>query len=93
MKIMIKRVVPKDKVQDIMPFLDQMRSVASKQPGYIYGETLKSLDTPNEYLVISTWRSLSDWEDWANSVERLSIQNKLDKIIGSHTEYCSYQHG
>jgi heme-degrading monooxygenase HmoA len=91
-KIMIKRCVPKDKVQDLMPLLEQMRSIASKQSGYIYGETLKSLDAPEEYLVISTWRSFSDWEYWANSAERLSIQHKIDKVIDSPTEYHAYQH-
>ncbi len=91
-KIMIRRVVPKDKIQDVLPFLEQMRSVAAKQPGYFYGETLKSLDAPDEYLVISTWRSLSDWENWARSSERLSIQLKIDQILGSKTEYHAYEH-
>ncbi|PIP35897.1 MAG: antibiotic biosynthesis monooxygenase, partial [Desulfobacterales bacterium CG23_combo_of_CG06-09_8_20_14_all_52_9] len=31
-------------------------------------------------------------EKWANSSERLSIQNKIDKLIGSKTEYRAYQH-
>jgi len=92
-KIMIKRRVSKEKVQDILPYLDQMRSAAAKQSGYIYGETLKSLDEPDEYLVISTWRSYKDWESWAYSAERLSIQSKIDQIIGSQTEYRVYQHG
>jgi len=91
-KIMIHRMVPEDKVQEIMPFLEKLHSVASRQPGYIYGETLKSLDKQDEYLVISTWRSLAEWERWANSSERLSIQNKIDKLIGSKTEYRAYQH-
>jgi len=91
-KIMIKRRVPEDKVQELMPLLDQMRSMASKQSGYIYGETLKSLDAPEEYLVISTWRSLADWEGWAKSPQRLSLQEKIDNIIGFQTEYHAYEH-
>jgi heme-degrading monooxygenase HmoA len=89
---MIRRIVPENRVQDIKPFLDQLRSIALKQPGYIYGETLRSCDNPEEYLVISTWRTAAEWNDWFNHPERKKIQNLIDDLTSSQTEYKLYQH-
>ena len=72
-KILIKRVVPEDKAKEMIPLFRQMRALATQQPGYISGETLKSLDKPDEFLVISTWQSSNDWEKWLISKERQGI--------------------
>jgi heme-degrading monooxygenase HmoA len=65
-----------------------------KQPGYISGETLKCIDRPGEYLVISTWDSLDDWQKWLNSQDRKILENKIESITGSTAEYATYvQHG
>jgi heme-degrading monooxygenase HmoA len=61
-----------------------------KQSGYISGETLKCIDRPGEYLVISTWQSLNDWKKWLNSQERILLEDKIDSITGGTTEYLTY---
>ena len=43
--------------------LVELRSIANRQAGYISGETLRNVNNPEEYVVISTWRSLEDWRD------------------------------
>ncbi|RLB78881.1 MAG: antibiotic biosynthesis monooxygenase, partial [Deltaproteobacteria bacterium] len=63
------------------------------QPGYISGETLRNIDDPEEYLVISTWQSLEDWQRWAKSEQRAEVQNKIDNLLGQKTEYSSYLYG
>jgi heme-degrading monooxygenase HmoA len=55
-KILIKRVVPESKTRDLMPLFRRLRNIATNQMGYISGETLKRLDKPAEYLVISIYR-------------------------------------
>lgn len=60
------------------------------QPGYISGETLKSLDNPEEFLVISTWQKLEDWKRWASSSLRVEVQSQIDYLIGEQTEYGVY---
>ncbi len=91
-KIIIKRIVSEDKVKYLTPLLKQLRALANNQPGYISGETLKRIDNPSEYLVISTWQSVEDWEKWFLSNERIGVQNKIDIILGKKTEYEVYDY-
>lgn len=86
-KVLIKRRVPRDKARDMIPLFKQMRVQASDQPGYISGETLRSLDRPEEYLVISTWESSNDWKNWLQTSERKEVQGKIDHLLGGKTEY------
>ena len=90
-KVLIKRRVPPDKARDMIPLFKQMRVQASDQPGYISGETLRSLDRPEEYLVISTWESSNDWKNWLQSSERKEVQGKIDYLLGGKTE-CEVFH-
>ena len=89
-KIIIKRNVPEIREKELIPFLIQMRNLCIDQPGYISGETLKSVDKPGEYLVISTWQSLADWKRWASSSQRIEIQSQIDYLLGQETEYGIY---
>lgn len=91
-KIIIKRTVTDDKVKYLTPLLKQLRALANNQPGYISGETLKRIDNPSEYLVISTWQSFENWEKWFSSDERIGVQNKIDIILGKKTEYEIYSY-
>jgi len=69
-KVLIKRSVPRDKARDMIPLFKQMRVQANDQPGYISGETLRSLDRPEEFLVISTLESSNDWKNGDRTPER-----------------------
>ena len=53
-KILIKRKVPADKAREMIPLFREMRALATNQSGYISGETMKRLDTPDDFMVIST---------------------------------------
>ena len=92
-KIFIKRSIPPDRADDLMPLFQKLRSVAMNQPGYISGETLQSVDSPGEIVVISTWQTVDDWQRWVNHKERLKIQDQIDMLLGKKTEYKVYQYG
>ena len=92
-KIIINRKVPKGKEAELLPLLVQMRSMATTQPGYISGETLRNMDDPEEYLVISTWQSAEVWQAWHSSPERAEIQQKIDDLLGRKTQYGAYFYG
>ncbi len=89
-KILIKRSIGQDVAPILRPLILELRAHAMKQPGYISGETLKCIDRPGEYLVISTWESLDDWNRWLDSVERQELEDKIDAITGRTTEYSTY---
>ena len=86
-KVLITRTVPSDKGREMLSLFREMRSLAVAQPGYISGETMKSNDRPDVFLVISTWESASDWGSWLLSKERQAIQAKIDELLGGKTHY------
>ena len=92
-KIFIRRTIPEDQTHDLLPLFKRLRNLATNQSGYISGETLKRVDDPGEYLVISTWQSIDDWREWVVSRERIEIQNEIDAKIGEDSIYEIYQYG
>ena len=92
-KVFIKRLVTQDKAKAIIPLFRQMRASATAQPGYISGETLRNLEKPDEFMVISTWQSSEDWKEWLQSKERNEVQSKIDELLGGETQYDIYHYG
>ena len=90
-KIFIKRKVSPANVLGLTVLLKKLRSLTLSQAGYIYGETLKRVDKQDESMVISTWRSLDDWNAWVNNSERIAIQDEIDRLLGGKTEYSVYE--
>jgi heme-degrading monooxygenase HmoA len=74
----------------VSSILLDLRSMALKQPGYICGETMRNIENPNEFLVISTWRSLEDWRNWFKNEERAKLEGRIDDILGFCTLYKIY---
>ncbi len=92
-KVLIKRIVPEKMAKDLIPLFRQMRSLATNHVGYISGETLRNLDNPEEFMVISTWQSSDDWKDWLQSKDKKEIQGKIDSLLGGETEYKIFHYG
>ena len=79
------------KAEKLAPLIVKLRSLATMQPGYITGQTFRCLDCTGEYLVISTWNSLDDWNRWLNSEERRELQDQIDELLGEKDEYRLYE--
>ena len=92
-KVLIRRTVPREKSREMLTVFREMRSLASAQEGYISGETLKSSDQPDVFLVISTWESSDHWEKWLLSKERQAIQDQIDALLGGKTHYEMFHYG
>ncbi len=90
-KILIKRKVAPENVLNLNTLLKKLRSLTMNQAGYIYGETLRRVDRHDECMVVSTWRSLEDWNAWVNNHDRITIQNDIDGLLGEKTEYAVYE--
>ena len=91
-RIHMKRKVSKDHEQALKELIGRLRSVATGQPGYISGETLKRIDVPGETLVVSKWKSRQAWERWYNSHERKVLQDEIEALLGTATEYEIYDY-
>ena len=92
-KVFIKRVVPESKVNWLLPLFRHLRNLAIDQPGYISGETLRGIDNPSQFLVISTWQSIDNWRQWVVRPERIEIQNEIDSQLEEAPVYEIYQYG
>lgn len=89
-KIFIKRKVQSENIAELTMLLKKLRALTLEQPGYISGETLGRIDKKDECMVISTWRSVEDWNKWVNNPKRIEVQSEIDKILGQETEYAMY---
>ena len=81
----------KEKAAKLAPLIVEIRSLATMQPGYITGKTFRCLDCPGEYIVISTWNSLDDWNNWLQSKQRMALQKQVDDMLGEVTQYRIYE--
>ncbi|MGO9315840.1 MAG: antibiotic biosynthesis monooxygenase family protein [Syntrophobacteraceae bacterium] len=52
-----------------------------KARGYISGETLRALDNPNKFVVLSNWNSAEDWKAWERDPERAKLQQELTPLL------------
>ena len=75
----------------LAPLIVELRSLATIQPGSIPGRPFRCLDCPGEYLVISTWNSLDDWNRWLQSEQRMTLQKQVDDLLGEITQYRIYE--
>jgi heme-degrading monooxygenase HmoA len=91
-RIHIRRKVPEDKADDLKLLINRLRGVTMGTPGYIAGETLKRIDKPGESLVVTKWQSEFYWEQWLQSKERSEIQDEIDQLLGTATQYEIYEY-
>jgi heme-degrading monooxygenase HmoA len=91
-RIIIDRKVKKGKESDFSKLLRELRSKAIPLKGYISGETLRALDDPHNYIVVTTWHSVDDWKSWEKSPERKQIQRKIEKMMARPTKTKIYLH-
>lgn len=89
-KIFIKRKVQQQNILELTVLLKRLRTLTLEQDGYVSGETLGRIDQNDECMVISTWRSVEDWNRWVNDPKRIEVQTKIDDILGEETEYAMY---
>lgn len=90
--IMIRRTVRDKKIAvNLAPLIVKLRSQATVQPGYLTDQTFSCLDCEGEYLVISTWNRLENWNKWMHSEERQAIQRQIDELTGEKTVYRYYE--
>ena len=91
-KILIQRRIKPGKEKELNQIVRELRSKAMHAEGFISGETLRSIEDPSVHLVISTWKSIDDWNRWVNSPERKALLDKIDAILAEPTKMTPYQY-
>src|SRR3990172_2498871 len=92
-RVVIDRKVKKGKETEFAKLLRELRSNAIVLKGYISGETLRALDDPQNFIVISTWQGLDDWKNWEKDPRRKKTQAKIEKMMARPTKTRVYIYG
>ena len=82
-KVLMERSVSPDNQAEVAEWLKDLRAKAIRQPGYVSGETLFSVDRSGTHLVISTWENLRDWKAWENNAQRIEIVNEIEALLSA----------
>ena len=82
-KIVIERHVLPGSEARSLDILVEMRSLATRQSGYISGETLVNVSDHSTMIVVSTWRSVQDWQRWAGHSDRRRLEDMLHPMASS----------
>lgn len=82
-RVLIERKIDPENQPSLNSLLMKLRSKAMHAKGYISGETLRSVDDSDLYLVISTWNNLDDWKEWEADPERQQIHREIDSLLRS----------
>ncbi len=76
-KVLVERTARPGVEMALPSLLRQLRAEAMHQPGYQYGETLRSVRQPRTFLVVSTWSSAQHWWAWEKDPARRKIEAKI----------------
>ena len=85
-RIIIDRKVKKGKEVDFAKLLRKLRSQAIFLKGYISGEMLRNQDDPQNYIVISAWQSVADWERYERLPETSKTRARIEKLMDRPTK-------
>ena len=65
--LMVERNVIPGEQESVKGLLRELRSNATRQPGFISGQSVIDVFSPTRVMTITTWTSMSAWEAWENS--------------------------
>ncbi len=85
-RIIIDRKVKKGKEKDFAKLLRRLRSKAIFSQGYISGEMLRDRDDPQNYIVITAWETVADWEKYEKVPETSRIHTSIEKLMARPTK-------
>ena len=91
-RVFIEREVEPGQEAKLQLLMMQARAKAIKSNGYISGETLRAIDNPNKFLVISNWNSAEDWKAWEKSAERAQLQTEIAALLLGKEKCTVYRH-
>jgi heme-degrading monooxygenase HmoA len=91
-RVIIERQVEPGQEARLRLLMTQARAKATNAKGYISGETLRALDDPNKFMVISNWNSAQDWKAWEKGPARAKLQQELKSLLIGKEKCTVYTH-
>jgi heme oxygenase (mycobilin-producing) len=91
-RVIIEREVEQGQEARLKQLMTLARTKAIKAKGYISGETLRAVDNPNKFVVLSNWNSAEDWKAWERDPERAKLQEELAPLLLGRERCTIYKH-
>ena len=79
--VIMKRTPKSGAMGKLTTILQELRQLATSQPGYISGETLYSAFNPGSTIVISKWMSLQHWQEYEICTERQGLIDRMAELL------------
>ena len=89
-KVFIKRRIIPGNYHRLLKLMLELRIMATRQPGYVTGETLVRGKDPIEVLAIGTWISEEHWKAWSTAQQRIEITNMIIPLLEGGVETTVY---
>jgi heme-degrading monooxygenase HmoA len=80
-RVLIERWLRPGVETELVAALREMRRDAVHAAGYISGETLHDVADPAHYVIVSTWRSRADWDEWAECEARRRVRARIAPLL------------
>lgn len=79
--LMVEREVIPGAQEEIKELLRELRSSATRQPGFVSGQTVVDAFSPTIFMTISTWSSMAYWQTWEADLLRTEIIERIDTVL------------
>lgn len=89
-KVFIKRRIIPGNYHRLLKLMLELRIMATRQQGYVTGETLVRGKDSIEVLAIGTWISEEHWKAWSTAQQRIEITNMIIPLLEGGVETTVY---
>lgn len=86
-KVIIERLIAEGLEKPYEDIVSEILENITSAPGYISGESLRDLGKPNHHVIISSWRSVQAWENWAESEKRKLFMEQIAPLLAEQEKY------
>ncbi len=80
-RVLIERRFLEGMQQELERVVTDVIHAAVRAPGYLSGEILRDTKDRNHYVVVSSWRSVENWEAWLVSPERQLVMGHVNPML------------
>jgi len=82
-RVIVERHCKPGKEAELWTLLGELRGKVINQSGHVSSETLRSLDDPTYWMVISTWTDTKHWKVWERSPKRKETVDKIKHVLAA----------
>lgn len=81
MTLMVERHVIPGEQGSLKKLLRELRSSATRRPGFISGRTVVDAFSPTIFLTISEWANMAAWDAWKDDPGRMEIVGRINELV------------